>query len=47
MIKFEHNGFKYFVGDHAKKGMMVQKWNFEVELDELIKRKKTHMSWGQ
>jgi hypothetical protein len=31
MIKFEHDGFKYFVGNNVGKGMMVQKWNLEIE----------------
>jgi hypothetical protein len=46
-------GFKYFVEEHAKEGMVVQtlqdgilKSN-HLLFDELFKRKKTHACWGQ
>jgi hypothetical protein len=31
MIKFEHDGFRYFIRDHVGKGIMVQKCNLEVK----------------
>jgi hypothetical protein len=53
MINLGTMGLRYFVGKHVKKGMMVQilqngtiKSNYLL-LDEMFKKKKTHVCWGQ